>query len=68
MTFVAYRVCRSINVSHTLYICCQVREQVHECTVSQYNVAVNVAELYGERQQREVERFRDTLSTQHLVF
>jgi hypothetical protein len=37
----------------------QVREQVHECTVSQYNVALNIAELFGERQQREVERFRN---------
>ncbi len=34
------------------------REQVHEVTVSQYNVSLNIAELYGDRQQREVDRFR----------
>jgi len=51
-------------LSHSVAVFCQnvqrLKEHIHETTVSQFNIAENVADLYKEKQSqlREVERFR----------
>jgi archaellum component FlaC len=51
-------------LTHSVAVFCQniqrLKEHLHETTVSQFNIAENVADLYKEKQlqMREVERFR----------
>ena len=58
-------------LTHSVAVFCQniqrLKEHLHETTVSQFNIAENVADLYKEKQLqiREVERFR--MAHRHVI-